>query len=182
MNVKYVNGFDLSAEKFHEASIKLFKHDKIHPILMELMALLPDVKKRVDLKKVHEEWYAKNQNQKQNESKNKKKNKNKKNKNTNTNTHNINSKKEESTDNEDETIFTSKIEDKKEDNLRESDEYPSLMGSNFQPPPGLMAANAYGGRIQGKLTDDDFPELERKSTPPSRAIHAASTPTLYVSY
>ena len=61
LNKNYVNGNDLSAKQFHESSMKLFKRNSFHSILMELLALLPDVKKRVELKNIHETWYFDNQ-------------------------------------------------------------------------------------------------------------------------
>jgi len=61
LNIDYVNGNELPAQDFHAQSIKLFQPDAVHAILMELMSLLPDVKKRVDLKNVHEAWYLEQQ-------------------------------------------------------------------------------------------------------------------------
>ena len=53
----FVNGETMKAPALHQLMLELLG-DSAHPILIELIALLPDAKKKTDLKAVHDLWFT----------------------------------------------------------------------------------------------------------------------------
>ena len=160
---EYVNQHTLKAPAFHTQAGRLLGAEHAKSILPELMALIPDANKRVELKNTHSDWFTSHATS----SSQKKKQKKEKPVAAPASTSSL-----PSHDDESDLLGAPSKEERTKQDLEQ--DYPSL--TDAPVVPNILSVGVYNSRNHNKPTVEDFPALVS-----SAPAYVHSLPLLLVS-